>query len=131
MSPAIIYFYLNKKDIETSYGDAKRGYIFRGVRNGLRVLEGTKAHPKNWRPVLVTLCRDLVKDKHVIEVGSWIESERGLHTVVNIEERGDDTFEGRLALRGEHEDKLREILQEEKLSVKNFIIESIYQNPGN
>ena len=25
----------------------------------------------------------------------------------------------------------QEILQEEKLSVKNFIIESIYQNPGN
>ena len=55
---AVIYFYLKKQDIRTSYGDAKRGYVFKGIINSLKLLEGSKAHPKNWRPVLVTLSAD-------------------------------------------------------------------------
>ena len=112
---SLIYIYLQKKDIQTSYGDAKRGYIFRGVRNGLRMLEGTKAHPKNWRPVLVSVTRDLNKDQDVIQVGSWLESERGLYSVVNIEERPMDTTSGRLALANEKNDELIKYLKKEKI----------------
>lgn len=111
---SLIYFYLNKKDIQTSYGDAKRGYIFRGVRNSLRVLEGTKAHPKNWRPVLVAIAEGLHKSENLIRAGSWIESQRGLYTVLNIEETK-DSYEGRLATAHEHKLQLEKFLQKEKI----------------
>ncbi len=112
---SLIYFYLKQKEIQTSYGDAKRGYIFRGVRNGLRMLEGTKAHPKNWRPLLVAVANGLDKSQEVIKAGSWIESRRGLYTVVNIEERPADSFSGRLALGHETKSKLEEFLKKEKI----------------
>jgi amino acid transporter len=124
---AVIYFYLKNKDIQTNYGDAKRGYIFRGVRNGLRMLEGTHAHPKNWRPVLVAISEGGKAGADTIRVGSWIESGRGLYSIIEIEERCDDTYEGRLALAHEREEQLREFLKSERiqafpesLMTKNF-----------
>ncbi len=112
---SVIYFYLKKKDIETNYGDAKRGYIFRGVRNGLRLLEGTKAHPKNWRPVLIAITDGLNKGRDMMRVGSWIESQRGLYTILNVEERPGDSYEGRLAMAHEHSKKIAKFLKEEKI----------------
>ena len=112
---SVIYFYLQKKDIQTSYGDAKRGYVFRGVRNGLRQLQGTKAHPKNWRPILLTLSRGLKEDNHVIHAGSWLENERGLYTVALIEPRPDDTLEGRMALAQTHLESLAEFLRKHQI----------------
>ncbi len=112
---SVIYFYLKKKDIETSYGDAKRGYIFRGVRNGLRLLEGTKAHPKNWRPVLIAITDGLNKGRDMMRVGSWIESQRGLYTILNVEERPGDSYEGRLAMAHEHSKKIEKFLKDEKI----------------
>ncbi len=112
---SLIYFYLKRKEIETSYGDAKRGYIFRGVRNGLRSLQGTRVHPKNWRPLLVAVIRGVAKDQEVIRAGSWIESERGLFTVLNIEEHINDSFEGRLALSQTHAPQVEEFLHREKI----------------
>jgi solute carrier family 12 (sodium/potassium/chloride transporter), member 2 len=84
---AIIYFYLRKRDIKTSFGDAKRGYIFQRTRDNLLYLERSKTHPKNWRPILVAITEDPVKDMQMIRVGSWIESKRGLYTVAHISER--------------------------------------------
>lgn len=111
----LIYFYLKKKDIETNYGDAKRGYIFRGVRNGLKMLQGTKAHPKNWRPILIAITEGLHKGEDLIRAGSWIESQRGLYTVLDIEERKLDSFEGRLATAHEHSRKIDDFLKSEKI----------------
>ena len=112
---SVIYFYLKNKEIETSYGDAKRGYIFRGVRNGLRMLEGTKAHPKNWRPILIAITEGVNQGAEVIRAGSWIESKRGLYTILDIEERKGDSYEGRLATAHEHSEKLNHFLQNEKI----------------
>ena len=52
----LLYFYLRKQDIRTSYGDAKRGYIFRRTRDSLLYLEQARPHPH----IDVTVARQLV-----------------------------------------------------------------------
>jgi amino acid transporter len=96
---AIIYFYLRKRDIQTSFGDAKRGYIFQRTRDNLLYLEQAKVHSKNWRPILVSVTEDPIKDIQLIRVGSWIESRRGLYTVAHISERQGTTLKDKVHLR--------------------------------
>lgn len=83
----IIYFYLRKRDIQTSFGDAKRGYIFQRTRDNLLYLERAKVHPKNWRPILVAITEDPIAQVQMIRVASWLEGRRGLYTIAQIAER--------------------------------------------
>jgi amino acid transporter len=109
----LIYFYLRKRDIETSYGDAKRGYIFQRTRDNLLYLEESKAHPKNWRPILVAITENPVRDAQLIRVGGWIESQRGLYTVAQIAERPNESLAGKLRLRNDRREDVRRQLEAE------------------
>ena len=112
----LIYFYLKKQDIKTNFGDAKRGYIFRGVRNGLNLLQGTKSHPKNWRPILVAITDDASANHALIRAGSWIESGRGLYTIVSLQECPLETFSKRIALRETQLSALNDIKKTEHIN---------------
>jgi amino acid transporter len=108
---ALIYFYLRKRDIQTSFGDAKRGYIFQRTRDNLFYLERAKAHPKNWRPILVAVTEDPIADAQVVRAGSWLESRRGLYTVAHLVERPEASLADKLRLRRSGADDLRRQLE--------------------
>ena len=112
---ALLYFYLRNRDIETSYGDAKRGYIFQRTRDNLLYLEQSKPHPKNWRPILVTITDNPVQDAQLVRVGSWIESQRGLYSVAQILERPGESLAARLRLRDDRRENLRRQLEAEQI----------------
>lgn len=107
---SLLYFYLKKRDIQTSWGDAKRGYIFQRTRDNLLYLEGSKFHPKNWRPILAAVSRDPMSDPRLVQIGAWLESRRGLYTVAQIHEAPEPQLEARLRYRQEREAELREHL---------------------
>jgi len=109
----IIYFYLRNRDIETSYGDAKRGFIFQRTRDNLLYLGSSKPHPKNWRPILVTLTENPAKDAQLIRVGSWIETHRGLYTIGQILERPGETLDAQLRFRDDRRSNLRRQIETE------------------
>jgi len=105
---ALLYFYLRKRDIQTSWGDAKRGYIFQRTRDNLLYLEGSKFHPKNWRPILAAISRDPLAEQGLVQVGAWLESRRGLYTVVELREWPDSSIQQRLEYRSSRTEQLRE-----------------------
>ncbi|MCP4675999.1 MAG: amino acid permease [Deltaproteobacteria bacterium] len=107
---AVIYFYLRKRDIKTSFGDAKRGYIFQRTRDNLLYLEQAKAHPKNWRPVLVAVTEEPLKQAQLVRVGSWLESRRGLYTVAQIAERKGASLPDKVQLRNAGRTELKKQL---------------------
>ncbi|MDC0980492.1 hypothetical protein OAQ84_02015, partial [Bdellovibrionales bacterium] len=112
---ALIYFYLKKRNIQTDYGDAKRGYIFKGIRESLHLLEGSKVHPKNWRPQLIAVTENIQKDLPVIRAGSWLESKRGLYSVVNIHERPDSDWITRHSYYDDRIEELKRVLKAEHI----------------
>lgn len=101
----IIYFYLKKRDIKTNWGDAKAGYIFQSTRNNLLYLETAKFHPKNWRPILAVISPDPLRERRLVQMGSWLEARRGLYTVAEIHTSTEDIHE-RLAYRKRRQDEL-------------------------
>jgi len=105
---ALLYFYLRKRDIQTNWGDAKRGYIFQRTRDNLLYLEGSKFHPKNWRPILAAISRDPLTDPGLVQVGAWLENRRGLFTVAELCERPDGDLKAHLAYRKQRLAQLRE-----------------------
>ena len=103
---AVIYFYLKKRDIQTNWGDAKAGYIFQSTRNNLLYLEDAKFHPKNWRPILAAISPDPLKERRLVQMGSWLEARRGLYTVAEIHAAVDPDIHERLAYRTRRRDEL-------------------------
>jgi amino acid transporter len=79
-----IYLYLTRKNIETDWGDAKRGYLFSKIRDNILALEQTKVHPKNWRPVLAAVAEEPAGVPQLVTVAALIEGKRGLLSVVDI-----------------------------------------------
>jgi amino acid transporter len=112
----LIYFYLRKRDIQTSYGDAKRGYIFQRTRDNLFYLEEHTAHPKNWRPILVAVTENPQKDAQLVRLGSWLESQRGLYTVTHISERTGAQPAEKIAFRKTLRESLRKQLEAERIA---------------
>ncbi len=112
---AVIYFYLRKRDIKTSFGDAKRGYIFQRTRDNLLYLEQAKVHSKNWRPILVAVTEDPVKQSQLSRVGSWLESQRGLYTVAQIAERPGSSLPDKVSLRNSGREELARRLESDDI----------------
>lgn len=111
----IIYFYLRKRDIKTSFGDAKRGYIFQRTRDNLLYLEQAKIHSKNWRPILVAISEEPSQETQLIRAGSWLESQRGLYTLAHLAERPGSSLADKLRLRDAGKTELQRKLEAEAI----------------
>ena len=111
----VIYFYLRKRDIQTSYGDAKRGYIFQSTRNNLFYLEQSKPHPKNWRPILVALTDDAIRNSELLAMGSSLESHRGLYTVAQISEIKTENLASKVRFRDSEREEIKRKLRLEEI----------------
>jgi len=92
-----IYFYLRGQEAE--WGDAKRGFVFSRTRENLLALEKSKPDPKNWRPVLMVMTDDALRDRALVKTGAWLESERGLLSVLEITQHADPGTPARVAHR--------------------------------
>jgi len=106
-----LYFYLKKRDIQATFGDAKRGFLFSRTRENLFQLQRSRWHPKNWRPTLVSISRDPLAEDNLIQVGAWLEAQRGLYTVAQIEEAPEMNLDARLAFRHQRQRELGNALE--------------------
>jgi amino acid transporter len=103
----LLYFYLRKRDIQTSWGDAKRGYIFQRTRDNLLYLESSTPHPKNWRPILAVVSNEPESEPQLMQAGAWIESQRGILTIAQIMETPGMDVDRRVTLRKARMSELR------------------------
>ena len=118
----MIYFYLRKRDIQTSFGDAKRGYIFQKTRDNLFYLEQAMVHPKNWRPILVAVTEISARSTHMIRAGSWLEGRRGLYTVAAFAQRPNEALSARIAFRDSQREQLHQQLQADEITAFSEVV---------
>ncbi len=105
-----IYFYLRGQEAE--WGDAKRGFIFSRTRENLLALEKSKPDPKNWRPVLVVMTEDAVRDRSLVKTGAWLEAGRGLLSVLEVSHHGEASPGVRVTLRRERMLEVKRLLRD-------------------
>ena len=118
----MIYFYLRKRDIQTNFGDAKRGYIFQKTRDNLFYLEQAKVHPKNWRPILVAITEISARSTHMIRAGAWLESRRGLYTVAAFAQRPNEALSARMAFRDSQREQLHQQLEADEIMAFSEVV---------
>ena len=79
----IIYFWLQRRQLQTSWGDTRRGMWMTLMRTGIFQIS-READPKNWRPNILVLSGAPTKRWSLIELANALTQNRGLITVSNV-----------------------------------------------
>jgi len=78
-----VYFWLDYREMKTTWGDVRQGIWLSLIRMGLINLSG-KMDPKNWRPHILVLSGSPTKRWHLISLTNDIVQNRGLMTISTI-----------------------------------------------
>jgi len=108
---ALVYVSLRSRDYSmsggASWGDAKQGYVFGRAREDLLYLATAKPHPRSWRPIVVAVGHDPIREPRLVQAGAWLEGRHGLYTVAWIRTTAEPVFDQRLRQRDEGRAELR------------------------
>jgi amino acid transporter len=79
-----LLWYLKAQRLIASFGDARRGFFYRSVRNNLLRLRRMPEDPKNWRPNILVFTGNPMAREDLIQYAVWIESKRGIVYLANV-----------------------------------------------
>ncbi|MBE9045141.1 Na-K-Cl cotransporter [Pleurocapsales cyanobacterium LEGE 10410] len=80
---AIIFFWLQRRQLQTTWGDTRRGMWMTLMRTGILQVE-REEDPKNWRPNILILSGAPTKRWNLIELADSLTQNRGLITVSSV-----------------------------------------------
>ena len=79
----IVYTWLRRRRLKTTWGDVRSGVLLQIIRYALLRLE-KETNPKSWRPNILVLSGSLSKRWHLIDFANGITQEKGLFTIATI-----------------------------------------------
>ncbi|HCD32814.1 MAG TPA: amino acid permease [Phycisphaerales bacterium] len=79
-----LYWLINQREIKANWGDLKSGIAFERARKNLSILEDELYHPKNWRPMLLTMSGAGKSRKHLAIIGHWLTAGHGIQTLGQV-----------------------------------------------
>ncbi len=79
-----LYGWIRYRNLEMSYGDARRGFLYSRIHSMLLQLPKLPLHPKNWRPTIVVLSSDPEGRGQLIEYAILFSQRRGILSVIQI-----------------------------------------------
>lgn len=81
---AALLWYLKARQLIATFGDARRGFIYRQLRNNLLRLRRMPEDSKNWRPNILVFSGNPVAREEIVTYAAWIESKRGIVYLANV-----------------------------------------------
>ncbi|MEM9138037.1 MAG: amino acid permease, partial [Cyanobacteria bacterium P01_F01_bin.42] len=78
-----IYLWLERQELESTWGDARRGFWLTLIRMALYRLDSTE-DPKNWRPHLLVFSGAPTRRWPLVQMASDLTPDRGLVTLASI-----------------------------------------------
>jgi amino acid transporter len=108
----IIYQYVGRRAIATTWGDAKAGFLFARTRETLLRLDRKATHPKNWRPSILVMSGNPHLRLRLVQLARWLEAGKGLIILGNIIS---GKFADQLSLRQNQEEILKKFIRDNKL----------------
>ncbi|MBU8891439.1 MAG: amino acid permease [Bacteroidales bacterium] len=79
----IIYTWLRRRRLKTTWGDVRSGMLLQIIRYAILRLD-KESDPKSWRPNMLVLSGSLLKRWHLIDFANGITQEKGLFTIATI-----------------------------------------------
>ena len=80
----VVFVYISRRVLQTSFGDARRGFFYERVRTNLRKLATHPPHAKNWRPTTLALSGNPKSRLTLATYAKWIGSGRGIVTLASV-----------------------------------------------
>lgn len=74
----LVYRYLERKDLQVTWGDVTSGAAFERARRTLLQLEQERYHPKNWRPAVLAMGVGKDGRRRLAVFARWIAGRHGL-----------------------------------------------------
>ena len=79
-----LLWYLKTQRLIATFGDARRGFIYRQTRNNLLRLRRMPEDPKNWRPNILVFSGNPMAREEIVAYAGWMESRRGIVYLSNV-----------------------------------------------
>ena len=80
----VIYLWLERRGLESTWGDVRQGIWMALARTGLLRLQPSSEDPRNWRPHLLVLSGAPSRRWHLVELADALSHSRGLVTVATV-----------------------------------------------
>ena len=80
----VLYVYVERHAAETTFGDARRGFVYTAAAKNLRRLQIMPIDPKNWTPNILILAGEPERRLPLIRYGIWFEARRGIASLVQL-----------------------------------------------
>ncbi|MBD3321208.1 MAG: amino acid permease [Chitinivibrionales bacterium] len=81
---AMLFLYVRRFVLTTSFGDARRGFVYSRIREYLIMLAQLPMHPKNWRPTILVLSGNPNSRLTLVKYAIWLGSGRGIVSLVSV-----------------------------------------------
>ena len=81
---ASLFLVINRRVIQATYGDARRGFVYGSVSKNLLRLSAMTPHPKNWRPTILVLSGNALTRLNLVLLGVWMEAGSGIVTLAQF-----------------------------------------------
>lgn len=89
----LIFWLLRRQAFESEFGDVRTGLILSLAHVLVRLYSDARQEPRNWRPTVLVITRDLVRDLSAVRVASSFGDTRGMLSVVQLVEHPLDELE--------------------------------------
>jgi amino acid transporter len=80
----LLLWYLKARKLIATFGDARRGFIYKQTRNNLLRLRRMPEDPKNWRPNILVFSGNPLAREEIVAYAAWMESKRGIVYLANV-----------------------------------------------
>ncbi len=74
----ILHRYISRQDTGAHWGDMQSGLVFERTRRNLLRLEAEMHHPKNWRPIVLSMVGAAWDRPYLATYGHWLTSGQGI-----------------------------------------------------
>lgn len=79
-----IYFFLDRRSVESAWGNVRRGVWLTAARSALLALEGERYHVKNWRPNVLVFTGQPHNREHLATLANWLSVGQGIITFYQL-----------------------------------------------
>ncbi len=122
-----LHWFIGFREVEARWGDLQSGLLFERARNNLLRLEEELDHPKNWRPIFLTLSGTVRTRPHLATYGHWLAAGHGILMLAQVI-HGD--VEDLTQRRKNQEELLRKFIRDQELQAFPAVVVAPFLSDG-
>ncbi len=80
----MLVWYLRRREMAISFGDARRGYLYSRIKDNLFSLQELPDDARNWRPSILALSGNPKSRETMVTYAVWLNAGRGIVVLANV-----------------------------------------------